>query len=141
MNQLIEFANTNPLLAGATLMMLLAVIFYELRLRSQGVFQVSAAEAVQLINRGAAVIDVREAERFAAGHIVDSRNIPAAELIAQGGKQLKKKRPVLLVCDNGTQSGQCAAGLRKAGVEDIFSLKGGLAAWQRDNFPVVSAKT
>ncbi len=117
--------------------MALAVIFYEIRMRTKGLTSISAAQAVRVINEGGKVIDVRDKERFEAGHIVDAINIPASQLSGGGSKKLKKNRPLLLVCDNGSRSGQCVEPLRKAGYESTFSLRGGLAAWERENLPVV----
>ena len=69
---------------------------------------------------------------------MDAVNIPPDELAAKAETRLKKKRPVLLVCDTGAQSGRLVSTLRKAGFENAWSLDGGLAAWQRDNLPVVA---
>ncbi len=77
MDQLLEFISNNTLLAGGAVMMALAVIFNELRIKAAGVTALSAGMVVQLINSGSKIIDVRDAELFAKGHIVDSINIPA----------------------------------------------------------------
>jgi rhodanese-related sulfurtransferase len=50
----------------------------------------------------------------------------------------KKKNKVLLtVCDNGSLSGKAASLLRKAGYENVFSLRGGLGTWRAENLPLV----
>ena len=64
----------------------------------------------------------------------------AAELRTGGEGRFKKKRGVLVVCDTGTVSHSCAEALQKAGLEGAFSLRGGLAAWQRENQPLVAGK-
>ena len=140
MNQLIEFSLRHPLLVGATVMALIAVLVYEIRVRSHSGVAVPAQEAVRLINQGATVVDVREADKFDGGHIVDAVNIPPEELAAKAETRLKKKRPVLLVCDTGSQSGRLVSTLRKAGFDNTWSLDGGLAAWQRYNLPVVASR-
>ncbi len=56
------------------------------------------------------------------------------------GPKLKKAQTVLVVCDSGTRSSQVVNTLRKNGVETVFSLQGGLGAWQRENLPIVSGK-
>ena len=140
MAQLIEFALRHPLLVGGTLIAVIAVLVYEIRVRSHSGVAVPAQEAVRLINQGATVVDVREAARFEGGHIVDAVNIAPDELAAKAETRLKKKRPVLLVCDNGSQSGRLVNTLRKAGFDSTWSLDGGLAAWQRDNLPVVASR-
>jgi rhodanese-related sulfurtransferase len=141
MGQIAEFANGHPWLALAVVVSALAVIFYELRLRAQGVTHVPASLAVQLINKGALIVDVRKPEQYSAGHIVNARNVPLAELESGPEQKLKKsdKKIYLTVCDNGTVSGRAANVLRKAGYEKVFSLKGGLAAWRADNLPIVRA--
>jgi rhodanese-related sulfurtransferase len=139
MDQFLEYISNNALLAGGAVLMALAVIFNELRIKSAGVTAVSASMAVQLINSGAKVIDVRNAELFAKGHIVNSVNVPADEIDTKVNDKYKSAKSLVLVCDTGAKSGQCVAGLRKAGVESAFSLAGGIDAWQRDNMPVVSA--
>jgi len=140
MGQLIEYANNHPVLFAGTWLMALVVIFYEIRLRSRSLYEVSTAQAVQLINRGGRVVDIREPDRFAAGHVVDAIRVPADRLASGDDKRLKKNRPVIVVCDNGAASGRCVEPLRKAGYEQSYSLRGGIAAWQRDNLPVVSGK-
>jgi len=140
MTQLIEFSLRHPLLVGATLAAVIAVVVYEIRVRSHAGVAVAAQAAVRLINQGATVVDVREPAKFDGGHIVDALNIAPDELAARAEARLKKKRPVLLVCDNGAQSGRLVGTLRKAGYNDTWSLDGGLAAWQRDNLPVVTSR-
>lgn len=139
MDQLLEFISNNALLAGGAVLMALAVIFNELRIKTAGVTAVSAGTVVQLINSGAKVIDVRDAEPFANGHIVDSINIPATDLGSDIDKRFKAAKSLVLVCDTGAKSGQCVTTLRKAGLESAFSLQGGIGAWQRENLPVVTS--
>jgi len=138
MEQVAEFTSNHPLLVTALIAMLLAVIFNELRLKSQGITSLPATMAVKLINQGAAVVDIREQEKFDQGHIVDSSNIAAAELEERELDKLKNKKAVLLVCETGMQSAKRAAELRKSGLETVFSLKGGIAGWRQENFPLAA---
>lgn len=140
MDNILVFATANPLLVTATVLMLIAVVAFELRLRTRAGFEVSVAEAVRMINNGAVVVDVRDAARFASGHIVDAVNIPPAELIKGEEGKIKKKRAVVVVCDNGSESLPCARKLRVAGFDGAFSLGGGIDGWLRDNQPLVRAK-
>jgi rhodanese-related sulfurtransferase len=133
MDRLIEFANANIWLALGIVGTLLAVIFNELRLRSQAVGSISAPQAVGLINNGATVVDLRDADAFKQGHLIDALNLNPKELA--NSKKLKSNKGVLLVCENGTKSARALAELRKAGFDNSFSLKGGIAAWQQDNLP------
>jgi len=138
MQEFVEFTSANPWLIAGLVASVLAVLFYELRLKAQNIGSLGTSMAVQLINKGCNVIDVRDAEKFAAGHIVDSKNIPATNFSSDSANLKKGKKVILLVCDNGSRSGELAGGLRKEGVENIFSVTGGLEAWRRENLPVVS---
>jgi len=139
MGQLAEFVATHPYYALSVVVSLLAVIFYELRLRTQGLHHLSASDAVRLINKGATVIDVRKAEAFGAGHIVNARNVSLESIEADpsGAVEKAKNRPLLTVCDNGMSSAKAAGALRRAGYEIVFSLRGGLTSWRGENLPLV----
>jgi rhodanese-related sulfurtransferase len=137
MSQLVEFTGNHVWLVTGLVLACSVVVFYELWLRTQGATHVSPADAVRLINKGALVIDVRKPEEFQVGHIVNARNVPA-ERVQRGDEINKKKDKILLaVCGDGSTSGRAAGQLRKAGYENAFSLKGGLAGWRADNLPLV----
>lgn len=140
MNKLVEFAAANTYLVTATVLMLIAVVAFELRLRARAAFEVSVAEAVRMINKGATVVDVRDAAKFAAGHIVDAVNMPPAELARCEEGKIKKKRAVVVVCDSGNISVDFARKLQAAGFDGAFSLAGGIEGWQKDNQPLVRSR-
>ncbi|MDP2323407.1 MAG: rhodanese-like domain-containing protein [Gammaproteobacteria bacterium] len=140
MDKILEFANASPYLLTATVLMLIAVVAFELRLRARASFEVSIPETIRMINNGATVVDVRDAALFAAGHIVEAVNIPTAELVKGEEGKIKKKRAIVVVCENGTESLQCVRKLRVAGFDGAFSLGSGLEGWRRDNHPLFSGK-
>ncbi len=138
MGQLAEFASNHPFLVMGLLATWGAVMFYELRLKSLGLVQVSVPDAVKLINRGAMVVDVREPDAFRNGHIVSAKNIPLAKVNDDKGPLKKQKNKVVLtVCDNGAVSRRAVQILRGAGHDKVFSIKGGLAGWRAENQPLV----
>ncbi len=139
MQEIAEFAGNNLLLVTGFLASGFAVLFYEIRLKGQNIGSVSTVVAVKVINSGYAVVDIRPPEQFADGHLVDASNLPEAELSAEALG--KNKKGTLLVCDSGIKSSTAAASLRAAGLENVFSLKGGIAAWQQENLPVVSGES
>ncbi len=141
MEQLVEYTNNNLLLVAGTVMMALAVIFYELRMQAGSISSMSSTQVVSLINKGAKVIDIRPSAQFDAGHIVDAVHIPGPELVGDQSVKLKKAKSIILVCDNGSKSGQSASTMRKEGFENAFSLQGGMTAWQRGNLPVVASES
>jgi rhodanese-related sulfurtransferase len=99
------------------------------------------AAAVQLINRQkAVVVDVCEANEFAAGHIVGAKNIPLGELEGRLATVVKNKNlPLILACQSGARSARAVAVAKKLGYEQAQSLGGGLAAWKAANLPIEKA--
>lgn len=93
-------------------------------------------QATQLINtKHAQVVDVRGAEEFGKGSLPNAKNIPAAKIGDRLG-DLKKERPVILICNTGKTAGPAAAQLRAAGFGEVYVLAGGLAAWREAGLPL-----
>lgn len=101
----------------------------------------SPAAAVQWINRDkAVVVDVCEAEEFAGGHVVGSRNLPLGDLESKLGGMVKNKAsPLILVCQTGARSARAVLIARKLGYEKAQSLNGGLKAWKGADLPLEKA--
>ena len=101
--------------------------------------KVSLLQATQIINQGKALIlDVREPDELAAGHLRDAKNISLKTLPAKLGELEKfKSKPVIVVCATGTRSSGATARLKKAGFSEAVSLDGGMAAWQAQGLPIV----
>lgn len=141
MDTYLEFAGNHPLLVSALLFSFFVLIFTELRRKARGLTNVDPQDAVRLINSDAVVIDLRSAEAFARGHIVNAKNIPFDELQANHDKITKyAKKPIVAVCDAGMTSGKVVESLRKSGVDNVYGLKGGINAWTQANLPLVTAK-
>jgi rhodanese-related sulfurtransferase len=107
------------------------------RLHSPGA-EVGAHEAVQLINRrDALVLDVRDTGEYASGHIASARHVPETQL-AERIKELEKHktRPVIVSCRTGSRAAAAAAALRKQGFAEVFTLRGGIAAWEQAGLPL-----
>ena len=106
-----------------------------LRDRSGGP-SVSTLAATQMINsRHAQVVDVRAPDQFAAGSVPSARNIPLGELGQRSG-ELRKDRPVILVCNQGRNAHGAASKLRASGIGEVYVLAGGVAAWREAGLPM-----
>ena len=110
-------------------------------LQSGGRGGVSAAMAVQLINREkAVVIDVCGAAEYAAGHVVGAKNVPLNELETRLPAVVKNKAlPLVIVCASGGRAQQGAAMAQKLGYANAQVLSGGLKAWVAAGMPVEKA--
>ncbi len=141
MDRFLEFTNNHMLLVFGLLVSFFVLVFTELRRKASGLINIEASEAVRLINDDAAVLDLRGAEAFARGHIVNAKNIPFDELEAKKDAIKKwKGKSIIAVCDAGVTSNRAVGSLRKAGFESVFGLKGGMNGWAQAGLPVVTGK-
>jgi rhodanese-related sulfurtransferase len=101
----------------------------------------STANAVQLINRErAVVVDVCEAEEFAAGHVGGAKNVPVGQLEQRLPEVVKNKTvPLILVCASGARANRALAVAKKLGYDKAQVLAGGLKAWKEANLPLEKA--
>jgi rhodanese-related sulfurtransferase len=101
----------------------------------------TAQGAVQLINRQrAVVVDVREPEEFAAGHVTGAKNVPLDQLEQKLPAAVKNKSlPLLLICATGARAQRAVATAKKLGYEQAQAVAGGLKSWKDANLPVEKA--
>ena len=96
----------------------------------------STLQATQLINtRNPQIVDLRSADDFTKGSLPNARNLPP-DKINDRMAELKKDKPVLLVCATGTSAGRTAALLRSRGFTEVFVLGGGIAGWREAGLPL-----
>lgn len=83
----------------------------------------------------ALVLDVREPDEYALGHVPGAVNLPQAD-IATRLEELTREQPVLVVCQTGMRSRRAAQFLKQCGFEQVVSVSGGTDAWQDAGKPV-----
>lgn len=98
--------------------------------------EVDITQAARARSAGTAqIVDVREPEEWADGHIPGAVHIPLGALGQRTG-ELDPVRPVITVCRSGNRSLVALDVLREAGITDAKSLAGGMKAWQSAGHPV-----
>lgn len=99
--------------------------------------EVDVATAAQLQADGAFVLDVREPDEWAAGHIDGATLIPLGELAARTG-ELPQGTDIVVVCRSGNRSAEGRDILRDAGFADVTSMAGGMKDWTAAGNPYVT---
>ena len=136
----LEFIAQNWYLFAALVVISLLIGFDSIRRGGGGANQVSALQLPQLISQeNAVVVDVCETEEFERGLILNAINIPLKQLQDQLGQLEKfraKDKPIVLSCRSGQRANRAAAILRKNEFKKVFTLSGGLTAWEKENLPV-----
>lgn len=88
---------------------------------------VDVAKAVELLEGGALLLDVREDDEWEAGHAAHARHIPLSS-VPDHVDELPRERVILCVCRSGGRSARAAEFLAEQGFQ-VANLLGGMTAW------------
>jgi len=140
MEQVFEFASRHLLLVGGFVAVLGLLVWTEVMRKIQGLIELTPAQAVPWINDpNAVIVDISTVAEFNKGHIVNARNLQASRLAKPDAEIEKlKDHKLLVVCRSGQTAISAAASLRKMGAGQVAVLKGGMAQWRSDQFPVTT---
>ncbi len=81
------------------------------------------------VREGVRLIDVREPDEYAGGHIPGAENIPLGELPQRLPDPSER---VIVVCASGGRSARAAQLLTDLGVRDVSNVLGGTLAYARE---------
>jgi sulfur-carrier protein adenylyltransferase/sulfurtransferase len=105
--------------------------------------EVDPAEVNELIDEGVAVIDVRETDEVAAGHLPGAKHIPRGYLESRiEGVVPDRDAHVILYCASGNRSAYAARTLKEdLGYTNVSSMTGGIALWKDRGYEVQVPRT
>ena len=94
-----------------------------------GVKTVSTEELARRIEQDKpVVIDVREPDEFAQGHVPSAVNVPLAQLASRLGT-FDPHAETFVICEHGRRSVTAVRLLDRVGFDRAYSVKGGTSAW------------
>jgi rhodanese-related sulfurtransferase len=99
--------------------------------------EVSTAEALALRESGAFILDVRQPDEWAAGHIPDATLIPLGDLATRIA-EVPRDRQVVVVCRSGNRSAQGRDILLGADYPSVTSMAGGMKDWAAAGYPTAT---
>lgn len=83
------------------------------------------------------VVDVREIDEYAGGHIPEAVNMPLQEMSDYAAFLPEDhEAPILVVCESGNRSLSGALFLSSLGYRDVRSINGGTRDWLVGGFPI-----
>lgn len=86
-------------------------------------------QAVELIEQGATVVDIRDAQSFAQGHIQGAFNLNN-DNIHQFIQNADLDNPLLVCCYHGISSQPAGQFLIEQGFDDVYSINNGYEGWR-----------
>ena len=101
--------------------------------------EISVAQAAEMRDEGAFILDVREPDEWVAGHIPDATLIPLAQLEGRLS-EVPQDREVVVVCRSGNRSATARDILLQSGFDQVASMAGGMNDWQAQGLPTVTGE-
>lgn len=101
--------------------------------------RISPAQAQALREQGAVVVDIRDPQSFALGHISGSRHLDNHSL-HDFITRADLDQPLIVACYHGNSSQGAAAYLVGQGFSQVYSLDGGFELW-RATYPDETAQS
>jgi len=99
---------------------------------------VSPTEARRMLDQGAILVDIREADEHARERITGARHLPLSKL-DEANLALHEGKPVIFHCRSGARTlGNAPLLAQKAGDCEAVVIAGGLDAWKKAGLPVVT---
>jgi rhodanese-related sulfurtransferase len=95
--------------------------------------EISRAEAREMLDDGAQLVDVRADHEWEAGHLPGAVHIALPDLPARI-EEIDKDRPVIIYCRGGNRSTMAAGALAEAGY-DVAKLAEGAVGWEEEGLP------
>lgn len=109
--------------------------------------EISLEDLVDTLAGDLVLVDVREPDEYAQGHLPGAVNLPRGVLEFQihahpamacvaDAALAEPSRRMVLYCRTGGRSALAADSLRQLGFTDVCSLAGGFEAWRNADLPV-----
>jgi sulfur-carrier protein adenylyltransferase/sulfurtransferase len=105
--------------------------------------EVDPSDVRPLLGNGVAIVDVRETDEFALGHLPGARHVPRGHLESRiEGVAPDRKQRVVLYCASGNRSALAAhTMLHGLGYENVQSMTGGYTLWKDRGYEVDVPRT
>src|SRR2546421_5638953 len=105
--------------------------------------EIDPADARAQSSNGAVLVDVREVDEWASGHIPGAKHVPKSYLESRiEGAAPDRSQHLILYCQSGSRSAWAARTLLDdLGYEHVESMTGGITLWKDRGYDVETPKT
>lgn len=104
--------------------------------------RISPAKAKDMLDQGATLIDIREADEHAREKVIGARHLPLSKL-DEADLAVHAGKPVIFHCKSGARTMNNASRLARktGGTCEAFIIEGGLDAWKKAGLPVATDRS
>jgi len=100
----------------------------------------SPEEAYQMVrSKGQELylLDVRTPGEYREARLANAKLIPISHLLKRL-QEVPKNRPIIVYCAVGSRSSQVVGYLARVGFPEVYNLYGGIYAWNKKGYPVLT---
>lgn len=101
--------------------------------------RIDVQEADRLRQEGVALIDCRDEDEYAEGHVVGIPLIPYMSVFSRADDVEKvsggKDKPLMFICAKGQRSAVACEFAAAAGFSDLYNVEGGTDGWVEAGLP------
>jgi len=100
----------------------------------------SPDEAYQLVQgkgQELFLLDVRTSGEYREVRLANAKLIPISQLLKRL-QEVPKNRPILVYCAVGSRSSQVVGYMARVGFSEVYNLYGGIYAWDKKGYPVLT---
>jgi len=90
--------------------------------------EISVSELAPLLENGAVLIDVREADEYAAGHVPTAISIPLST-VQDRVDEFRHDGTVYVICQVGGRSMRACQYLADFDIDNLVNIAGGTSGW------------
>lgn len=139
MHDILIFAQKHAALSLALIIIIVLLMILEFVRSKSAARTVTASRATLMINhQNAVVVDIRSADLFKSGHIVDAISLPLSDIEKHYTKlDVYKTKPIILCSATGVESDQAVTLLSKHQFTDVSILQNGIRGWKEAGMPLV----
>ena len=101
--------------------------------------EITVDELAARLEQGATLIDVRQPDEYASGHVPGARLIPLGD-VPERVDEIPSSGEVLVICRSGARSGKACEFLVAQGIAAV-NVAGGTLAWLEAGRPVDTASS
>ena len=99
---------------------------------------VDVNEVQRLQSEGAVLIDVREPNEWATGHVQGAKLIPLGSLNSELSK-IRPDRQVLFICHSGRRAARATSMANRQGLT-AMNVRGGMVQWTQAGLPLKNGR-